>query len=112
MDCCRQGADLSMKDLFGNERVELVIPERALTAKERRKFLFGQISTVPRGHAAPPGTGPAGETCKTCEHYTLRKWAKAYRKCGLMREHWTSGGRTDIRARDPACRLWKKAVPE
>ncbi len=99
-----------MKDLFGNELVELVVPERALTKKERRKLLYGQIGTVPKGHAAKPGTGPTGETCKTCAHYTRVSWAGTYRKCGheLARAKWTHGPGSDIRARDPACSQWLK----
>lgn len=33
------------------------------------------------------GSGPDGETCKTCSHYTRRTngSAKVYLKCGLMR---------------------------
>jgi hypothetical protein len=59
-----------------------------------------------RGHAAPPGTGPAGETCRSCQHYMLRQMAGTYRKCGLR--DWTRGPGTDIRASDPACEKWKK----
>ena len=59
-----------------------------------------------RGHAAQPGTGPEGETCKTCKHYVRKRMAKVYRKCGLMQEHWTGGAGTDIRAGDPACEKW------
>ena len=60
-----------------------------------------------RGYAAPPGTGPAGETCKTCKHYTIRSFAKDYRKCLLMQAHWTGGAGTDIKARSPACRKFE-----
>jgi hypothetical protein len=74
----------------------------ALTKSRGSKF---------RGYAAPPGTGPAGESCKTCAHYTHghnsegrgRKWPK----CGLMRQLWTHGPGTDIRAGSPACRKWE-----
>jgi hypothetical protein len=63
-----------------------------------------------RGTAAEPGTGPAGETCKTCAHYVVTKpGAGTYRKCGLMRAHWTSGPGTDIKASYPACKLWESA---
>ncbi len=61
-----------------------------------------------RGHADTPGTGPVGETCKTCQHYAHVQHASAYRKCGLMKGHWTGGPATDIRASDPACRCWKR----
>lgn len=63
--------------------------------------------TIPKGHAAPPGGGPAGETCKTCRHLTRRVHAKSYLKCGLMRKHWTGGTGTDVRSRDAACRHWE-----
>lgn len=62
-----------------------------------------------RGHAAPPGAGPEGETCKTCAHIVRVEYAKVYLKCGLSRARWTGGGGTDIRAGDPACSRWEKA---
>jgi hypothetical protein len=64
--------------------------------------------TKPNGYAAPPGSGPAGEKCKTCQHYTHRVRAKAYRKCELMVHAWTGGPGTDIKANAPACRRWQK----
>jgi hypothetical protein len=33
--------------------------------------------------------------------------AKTYFKCGLNRAKWTGGGKTDVRARDQACREWQ-----
>lgn len=70
-------------------------------------FPNGQPATVAkRGHAARPGTGPAGETCKTCNHYRLKRLAKTYRKCGLVNSSNTANG--DIRAKDPACSFWEK----
>lgn len=63
---------------------------------------------LPSGHAARPGSGPKGETCRTCGHLTRIRRAKTYLKCMLMHEHWTGGGKTDVRAKDPACRLWEK----
>ena len=60
-----------------------------------------------RVYAAPPGTGPSGETCGSCEHI----WrSEKYRKCNLMRACWTSGPRTDILARSPACSKWASAL--
>lgn len=61
-----------------------------------------------RGYAAPPGTGPAGETCGSCEHIAR---GRKYRKCDLNRACWTHGPKTDILARAAACRLWEKAKP-
>ena len=64
-----------------------------------------------RGHAAQPGTGPEGETCKTCWlHYrSVSYHDKTYRKCRLMEHCWSHCDATDIRAKDPACRYWNVA---
>ncbi len=66
-----------------------------------------------RGHAAQPGTGPEGETCKSCTHYTrtATKARNVFRKCGLMKSKWTNGPGTDIRAGDPACEFWSVFAP-
>ena len=57
---------------------------------------------------APVGSGPQGETCKTCRHYTRAKYHDYYHlKCGLMEAHWTHGSGTDIKAKWPACRAWE-----
>lgn len=55
---------------------------------------------------AENGTGPKGETCRTCEHCTISQHAKRYYKCGLMKHLWTRGSATDIRVRWPACSEW------
>ena len=67
----------------------------------------GRSTPVPRGHAAPIGTGPTGESCGTCARLWRGAGAQAYLKCALMREIWTRGGATDVRARDAACRRWE-----
>lgn len=91
------------KDLFGNP-----VPRKEVkftrTGKVKRK------SAAPQGHAWQPGSGPAGETCGTCKHMVRRHMARTYIKCGLVKEHWTQGSRTDIRARDPACLKWVKKM--
>ncbi len=61
-----------------------------------------------RGYAASPGTGPAGETCGSCEHHHRNQMAKTYHKCALMRAIWTGGAKTDILVRSPACSKWEK----
>lgn len=76
--------------------------EFALTPAERRR-----LKSKKHGHAAPPGTGPAGETCRTCAHLHREQLAKTYLKCSLMRRFWTGGYGTDIRASDPACKAWQ-----
>lgn len=63
-------------------------------------------TTRPNGYAYPPGTGPAGETCRTCRHFA-RVWGGRYFKCELLRGRWTHGTGTDIRAGSPACKKWE-----
>ena len=80
----------------------MVLPPSALAARRKSKK---------HGHAALPGTGPAGETCSTCEHLTRKQMSRAYLKCLLMRAYWTGGEGTDVRAADPACRRWEPEKP-
>lgn len=85
-----------------------IIPDGpAMTPDERRK-LFGRPSPGPKGYAAPPGTGPEGETCGSCAHHATVRHASIYHKCGLLRQAWTRGQATDIRVRSPACKLWER----
>ncbi len=78
-----------------------------MTPHERRK-LFAQPRRKKNGHAMPPGTGPEGETCKTCVHLTMTgNGGKSFSKCGLMRSRWTSSYGTDILQKDPACSKWE-----
>jgi hypothetical protein len=86
-------------DLFG------LAAGPVLTEKQRRKL---RKSAQARGYAAVPGSGPVGETCKSCKHLVRKSMAKTYLKCGLMRAHWTGGGGTDVRAASPACRNWER----
>lgn len=77
--------------------------------------LFGDVEFYRRtnAHADAPGTGPVDQTCGTCAYYARVKYHdKVYRKCGLMREYWTHGPGTDIRAKDHACVWWKQRSAE
>lgn len=67
----------------------------------------GKLSYGGGGYAAQPGTGPEGETCKTCKHLRRKSLAKVYLKCELMRPVWTGGAKTDIKAKSPACAKWE-----
>lgn len=87
-----------------NPQHDLFRAEHALTPAERRRLKGGPQA---KGYAAQPGTGPAGETCGSCDHLVRKSLAKVYRKCGLMRAHWTGGKATDVLASAPACRNWK-----
>lgn len=85
-----------MRDLFGNE----ITIDQARALKKRK-------SPVPNGYAWRPGTGPEGETCGSCKHLVRRQYSGTFLKCALMRDQWTRGGATDIRARAPACKFWE-----
>lgn len=74
---------------------------------EAKRVLQAQAKRQASGYAAMPGTGPAGETCKSCRHRVARQYAKAYWKCRLMAAAWTHGRSTDIRLKSPACRRWE-----
>lgn len=67
----------------------------------------GKHYVEPRGYAQPPGTGPAGEKCRTCKHYapSMLRSGKSYPKCALFTKP-THGRGSDILANAPACRLW------
>lgn len=65
-----------------------------------------QVKHPVGGYAARPGTGPAGEKCRTC--------ACAYQRGGRVRSYWkcslvkvTGGPGTDIRLKSPACSQWR-----
>ena len=79
----------------------MTLPPSALAARRKSNK---------RGHAAAPGSGPSGETCKTCAHVVRKEMGKTYFKCALMRAHWTGGNATDVRATDPACSRWSDAA--
>lgn len=79
----------------------------AMTPAERRRLFNPRKGPKPSGYAAPPGTGPQGETCKTCQHIERISYAKTYLKCGKFAAQ-THGKKTDILASSPACRLWEQ----
>ena len=86
-----------MRSLFGE-----TIPDES-TSKRKRDH----------AHPAPVGSGPEGKTCWNCEHYAhVQHHDKVYRKCELMKESWTNGPGTDIRAKDRACRMFEEAKQE
>lgn len=89
-----------------SDLLALMNKDLALTPAERRRLERG--AKPKRGHAAPPGTGPAGETCGSCANLIRKRMSKTYLKCELTRIVWTGGAGTDVRARDPACSRWEK----
>jgi hypothetical protein len=79
----------------------MTLPETAIQYAERLTRL--------KGHAAPPGTGPAGETCGSCKYRaSVMGGNKAFSKCDLMKHKRTHGSASDIRKKDPACSRWEK----
>lgn len=85
-----------MKDLFGEE----ITSPAPLPPGVRHK-------TQAKGYADNPGTGPAGETCKTCKHRARIEHAKVYQKCLLAKYRWTGGPGSDIKVASPACSRWE-----
>jgi hypothetical protein len=80
-------------------------------ARMRREKPPRRKPTVKNGYAAVPGTGPEGETCKTCKYKVScgHYGGKHYLKCELRKATWTNGEGTDILARSPACSKWEAA---
>jgi len=87
---------------IGGETV--IVPENPRKYGKRGK-------TEKRGYVERPGSGPQGETCKTCQHlYRNRMYSgKTFLKCGLNRAKWTGGAGSDILASAPACARWERA---
>jgi len=68
----------------------------------------GRHYIQPRGYVGTPGTGPQGETCKTCRHLVRVQWSRSRPKCGAARAKWTRGRASDVLVRAPACQFWEK----
>jgi hypothetical protein len=97
-------------DLFGRP-----LDAGAMTDAERKRALR-QASETPRGYVMPSGTGPRGETCKSCRHSAVKQprgGSGNYWGCLLFDRDsgWTHGPRTDIRLRYAACSKWEKKPP-
>jgi hypothetical protein len=60
------------------------------------------------GYYMQPGSGPAGETCRTCKFGASTGNKGKYKKCLKMRHAWTNGAGSDIKLRSPACSGWEK----
>jgi hypothetical protein len=65
-------------------------------------------SIIDKAHPYPPGSGPKGQFCSTCQKCVCRHFTrKRFYKCRVMMKTWTGGKGTDIRLKDPACRSWE-----
>lgn len=83
-------------------------PLMILPPQSAQSQAVAKARTFKKGmYADVPGTGPDGETCKTCKHIYRKHMAKTYIKCALVQKWWTGGGGTDIKAGSPACSKWE-----
>lgn len=88
--------------------LDLLGKEFALTPAEKKSVCPKRKKTKRRGYAYAPGTGPAGETCGSCQHiYRKGGASKTYLKCQKARAKWTGGPGSDIYSRSPACKFWE-----
>jgi len=85
----------------------------------RQADLFPAKTAHPRlpgeGYAGTPGTGPRGETCKTCDHLTCHERhtggrARRWYKCSLVKVRFSAV--TDIRLDAPACHQWAPSTDQ
>ena len=96
---------------------EFLFPGIPLPAERgaTKKTLAGGLvryKSGPNGFARYPGTGPKGETCKTCANCCrVQGGTRVFLKCKVIEFRWTHGPGTDIRAKSPACELWKEKTP-
>lgn len=87
-----------MKDLFGDEVTGRLPGPKDSPLKGRK---------LKTGYAAPPGTGPEGETCRTCDHRVRHSSGdKGWYKCELVEVPGHKA--TDIKLRSPACLKWEE----
>jgi hypothetical protein len=91
-----------MLDLFGNLIIEAPPVKRSITGKKR-------TNTKAKGYADRPGTGPQGETCKSCHHVYPNEMrsGRVFWKCSLMKHCWTGGRGSDVLVNSPACKRWE-----
>jgi hypothetical protein len=70
-----------------------------------------QVRKRDKAHPYRPGTGPAGQTCGSCQKCSAIDYHnKRYYKCHVLMKYWTHGPGTDIRKKDPACKSWEPAT--
>lgn len=89
--------------MFSSQQGELFSDHAAVQPSRGKHYV------QPGGYAFPPGTGPRGETCRTCQHkLSVDIGSRIVPKCELVRPNWTHSRRTDILVSSPACQYWKK----
>lgn len=101
---------MSFVNIHG-EPLDMRSPAYAARMVQARRAQGKRKPTVLNGYAAPPGSGPEGETCKTCRFkhsMGSQSGSKHFIKCDANEARWTHGEGSDIRASSPACRAWEK----
>lgn len=78
--------------------------QAALNAPLKGSANLPKFKVGGKAYPKAPGTGPAGETCRSCANATPHDCSRRYWKCGLV--NWTKGPATDIRLKSPACAFW------
>lgn len=97
-------------NLFGETEPDPPRVGARTTAEIRRDQR--RLSEQAKGYAWKPGTGPAGETCRTCTHCQhIAYHRRGYNKCAANRAAWGHSVRSDIRLRSPACKKWEAKAP-
>ncbi|NVJ90855.1 MAG: hypothetical protein HWE34_04315 [Methylocystaceae bacterium] len=79
-----------------------------LTPKQELLHKIGKSEA--KGYAWHPGTGPDGETCKTCRYPVDCGCNRTFYKCEMNKARWTNSRRTDILLKAPACRHWEAKI--
>jgi hypothetical protein len=66
------------------------------------------------GYASAIGSyGDENMQCRHCAHYIVISAGNGkYQKCNLMKNAWTSGKGTDIKASAPACKQFEKSTKD
>lgn len=72
----------------------------------------GTPQPSPAGYAAPPGTGPEGETCGSCGHCVFRMFrGRRFYKCENAARKWDRTRASDVLLHSPSCAQWKPGKP-
>lgn len=94
-------------DLLGDPLPEVRDWDAPKVPDSKRQTFSKRKPTRINGYAEAPGSGPDGETCKTCKFATAHQHAKRYWKCILRQRFWTGGAGSDIKLKSPACSRWE-----
>lgn len=96
-----------MKDMFGVEVTleQALVMKRGKAPSDRAGLVALRLGRGVHPHIGAPLRVPAGETCGSCGHHVVKRYAGTYHKCELSKD--TNGGATDIRVRWPACNKWE-----